>query len=135
MMIERVLEQRMRYIRDSTPKIIIESYISQAIEGDWGLIVTIDSDSKVKQYWFFESGCSFLRHEAVDQYNIYVDAGFLVTVACPENRVAALLNRVLSGGRTGISVVSFRKLGIDISSTPPMPFRDVGPRTDFDLKS
>jgi hypothetical protein len=123
MMIESVLEQRMHYIRSSTPKIIIESYISQAIEGDWGLIVTIDRNSNVKQYWFFESGCSFLRQEAVDQYNTYVDAGFVVTVACPENRISALTNRVLSGGRASINVVSFRSLGIDISSTPPTPFR------------
>jgi hypothetical protein len=135
MMIEKVLEQRMRYIRTSTPKTVIESYISQAIEGDWGLIVTIDGDSNVKQYWFFESGCSFLRQEAVDQYNTYVDAGFIVTVACPENRISTLMNRILSGGRTGIKVVSFRNLGIDISSTPPMPFRQAESWTDVDLKS
>lgn len=126
MMIEHVLRQRLEYIKTSTPLIEVESYISQSLEGDWGLIVTIDGRRMVKQYWFFESGCSYQRPEAVDQYNIYVDAGFSVTVACPESCVRELKAMVQRHGRAGINVVSFKSLGIQVSSIPPSPFPMVG---------
>ena len=124
MMIERVLRQRMEHLRSSSPWITAESYISHSIEGDWGLIVTIDRDSNVKQYWFFESGCSFRRQEAVDQYNTYAAAGFGVTAACPESCLSALMNRVRSESKVEVQVVSLRSLGIHVSTAPPRPLPD-----------
>lgn len=119
---EDVLTQRLEHLKRSTPWIVTEAYISQTQEGDWGLVITVDPRNNVKRYWFFESACSFNRTEAIDQYNTYIDAGFGVTVACPQRTAAALWRKLRKEGREEIEAVSLESMGIYFESGPPRPF-------------
>lgn len=111
--VEDVILQRLEQLEEDDPELETDyELIAPANRG----VITIQSDGDTIGAEFVESDLSWLRDDAVEEYNDAVDEGLYVAVIVPNEGFFTVLDRVNKEGRENIVVYSYESLGI--LSTP-----------------
>ncbi len=129
MLMEKMIRQRLDRVTEEMPERTVQTFISHGIYGDWGLVIIMDTDGTPDSYWFLETSCTWMRPEAIEQYNTYAATGYGVTVAVPEDVLKPMTERLVAGGANdSIHLQTLRDIGVVIDTLPPAPYRAEFPR-------
>jgi hypothetical protein len=111
--VEDVILQRIEQLEEDDPELDTDY---ELIAPDNRGVITIQSEMVTIGAEFVESDLSWVRGDAVDEYNDAADEGLYVAVIVPNEGYFSMMDRVNKGGRENIVVYSYESLGI--LSTP-----------------
>ncbi len=119
--LELLLERRIEAILRSDPSLCADyEVVRDREEGmDWGLIVIMDDTSEIVRCEFIESEVSWMRPEAIDEYNELADEGVPVTVVVPNEAFLAMSTRAQKYGSRDISVFGYDSILMRVKGLPP----------------
>jgi hypothetical protein len=111
--VEDVILQRIEQLEEDDPELDTDY---ELIAPDNRGVITIQSEMIIIGAEFVESDLSWVRGNAVEEYNDAADEGLYVAVIVPNEGYFSMMDRVNKEGRENIVVYSYESLGI--LSTP-----------------
>ena len=111
--VEDVILQRIEQIEEDDPD--LDTDYELIAPDNRGVIMIVNEDETIGAE-FVESDLSWVRKDALKDYNDAADEGLYVAVIVPNEGFFHMMDRVTKHGRNGIVVYSYESLGI--LSTP-----------------
>ena len=117
--LEQLIGKRIEAILKSDASLYADYEIMEENGSEWGIIAIINDEDRVQRYEFFESEISWMRPEAIDQYNEVADDGIPVSVIVPSEASLAMSERVQKYGDRDISVFGYDAILLRVKGLPP----------------
>lgn len=111
--VEDVILQRIEQIEEDDPE--LDTDYELIAPDNRGVIMILNEEDTIGAE-FVESDLSWVRGDALEEYNDAADEGLYVAVIVPNEGYFEMIDRINKGGRENITVYSYESLGI--LSTP-----------------
>ncbi|MDW5562907.1 MAG: hypothetical protein SA339_06730 [Methanomassiliicoccus sp.] len=105
--LEELITHRMEAIQATDVDYFVDFEIMGAGDSEYGVIAVLGQDGAAHRFEFLESAISWMRPEAIDEYNEIADDGVPVTVIVPNDAFLAMSERVQKYGSTDIAVFGY----------------------------
>lgn len=107
--LETLIEDRVESILMEEPDIYAEYAIleDEGTQSEWGIISLVDVEGRALRFEVLETEISWMREEAVDQYNEIADEGAPVLVVVPDEAFLAMSERLKKYGTPDVSLTSY----------------------------
>jgi hypothetical protein len=117
--LEELIEKRVEAILGGDSSLYSDYAVMDGDGADWGVIAIMSEDDHVLRYEFVESELSWMRPEAIDEYNEAADREVPVTVIVPSEAFLAVSVRVQKYGSRDISVFGYEAVLLRVKGLPP----------------
>lgn len=107
--LENLIYERAEAILSSDDGLYAEYDIVERDGSSWGIIAVLD-DEGIRRYEFIETEISWMRPEAIDEYNEIADDDIPVAVIVPDEAFLALSERVRKYGSRDIAVLGYEAI-------------------------
>ncbi len=117
--LEMLIKKRIEAILRNDASLYTEYEVIKNDGMDIGVIAVMDENDLVQRCEFIESEISWMRPEAVDEYNDVADRGIPVSVIVPNEAFLAMSKMVQKYGDHDIAVFGYDSVLIRVKGLPP----------------